>query len=453
MSNFLDKYKISHDKFTEKLKDVTVNLQDADENTVVFYRITDSENAVESFKKRLRGVTPGLLIINKAVDGIESYNFAVVDYLQWPSLKKELCDQFYPKSMGKKIIGVTGTNGKSTVVHLCQQILNDNGLKTMSIGTVGVYANNEIMDEGTGTTTPAYVDLRRLLHKFDEYDYCCIEVSSHALVQKRLLDVKLAATAWTNISQDHLDFHKTMDEYFAAKKMIVDMSDTPLIIPYGEEDLENSLRKNGVKVLVSERLEVDGFSDSFKLDYNQKNLSLAKLLCEQVGGKELKIKSSVEVPKGRYTTQRINNSIYVVDYAHTPAAIENVLRETKSSFSDYRLITVFGCGGDRDTKKRPLMLDAAMKYSDHVVVTTDNPRTEDPHKIIEDIVTDRFYEDGKVTVNVDRGDAIADVVKDYEQKTIVVIAGKGHEEYQEVNGVKHHFSDIEEVAKNLERLK
>ena len=431
------------------LSKLTVNLQDADENTIVFYKLGSTNASMIRFFSYLGDQRPGFIIFNREPSDNVECSYGVVE--DFGPIQRELCDYFYPKSNDVKVIGVTGTNGKSTVVHLCQKILNSVGHKAFSIGTIGVYSGEEEIAKGVGTTTPAYIDLRRILHEHSNYSYACIELSSHALVQKRIADFKVDAIGWTSFSQDHLDYHNSMDEYFDAKLLVEKVSDAKLIISYGEFDLERELKKRKKEFDICTEVNYEE-DDSFRLAYNKKNLSLAKALCEKVLGVKVELKKGLTLPKGRYNTFRFNKSVFVVDYAHTPDALKNVLKETSSAFADYKIISIFGCGGDRDRTKRPKMLDACLEYSDEIIITTDNPRSEKPEKIIDDIIAQRSFDNEKVKIIISRSDAISKAIKNYAMETIVIIAGKGHEEYQEVNGVKHYFSDIEEVRKGIEGL-
>lgn len=450
MNKLFEKYGLSVD-VEEQLSEVTTNLQDANSNYIVFYRLLDNEKSQVAFQKRLKGINPGLLILSHEPISKISIPYVVLPFEKFLPFQKELCDILYPQSFEVKLIGVTGTNGKSTVVHLCHEILKANNYKSFTIGTIGIFDGEKEIHPAPGATTPSYVDLRRVLHKLHEYDFACLEVSSHALDQDRLNGITLACAGWTNLTQDHLDYHGTMEEYFHAKSLIKKSTEKDIVIPHGESDLENLLREKSLSYKVGKVVNVEDFDESFKLEYNKRNLSVAISLVEEAIGKKAVIPKSISLPKGRYNTFRFKKSLYVVDYAHTPDAIENVVGETKKAFPNAEIITIFGCGGDRDRKKRPLMLEAALKYSDKVVVTTDNPRTEKPEAIIKDAVEGR-EDHQNVTTIVNRKEAIERYVRDYSRETIVVIAGKGHEEYQEVNGVKNFFSDIETVKNKIKEL-
>jgi UDP-N-acetylmuramoyl-L-alanyl-D-glutamate--2,6-diaminopimelate ligase len=450
MNNIFEKFKLMLPEGLE-LSEVTTNLQDGTSSHIVFYRLGENEQSQDLFLKRLNGVTPGLLVLNKKPKEDIEVPYVVLDFKKFLPFQIELCDFLYNKSNEVKIIGVTGTNGKSTVVHLCHEILKGNGFKSFTIGTIGVCDGDKELLPSPGATTPSYVDLRRILHKLSDYDFACLEVSSHALDQDRLNGIELVCAGWTNLTQDHLDYHGTMEEYFRAKLLIKENSKHNIVVPFGEESLVSMLEEKSAPYKVSASLKVDDLNDSFSLEYNKKNLSLANELVDIATSKKCVIPNSIELPKGRYNSFRYNKSLFVVDYAHTPDAIKNVVLESKKAFPKANIITVFGCGGDRDRLKRPLMLEAALLESSEVVVTTDNPRSEDPEQIISDALKGN-ENNPKVKAITNRKEAIHQYVKDYDNETVVIIAGKGHEEYQEVNGVKNYFSDIAEVQAALKEL-
>lgn len=434
-----------------KITKITTNLQDADKSSAVFYRIT-SMKAVSIFWERFNKSNAGLVYLEIAPDIKIEDNERIIKLTSdgFETKKQTLINEIYPNWKKPKVIGITGTNGKSSIVHFLQQILNNNGHSAISIGTVGIIKNDKIIIEDLGSTTPSEVDLKRLMHEFSDNEYICLEVSSHALDQKRVSGINFECAGFTNLTQDHLDYHQTMENYLEAKLKILAMSKN-LIIPPGEDDLEKTLIGKKINFKVAKKIETKQMNECFHLSYNIKNISLAcEIIRSVLGNNDFKY-MNVNPPKGRFTTIKNDNAIYVVDYAHTPDAILNLVSESRKSFKDYKIITMFGCGGDRDRLKRPKMLSAALTNSDEVIVTTDNPRTEEPTRIINDIVCGN-ENNNKIKIVEDREEAIRLLVKKYSQKTLVLIAGKGHEEYQEVKGVKNHFSDIEMVNKYIEKI-
>ncbi len=425
--------------------DVTSNLQDANDTTAAFYYI--HKGAEDKFLSRLKTSRPCYLFLNTDLGDI-GVPYTVCE--NFYESQEEVCDLLYDKSDRVKIIGITGTNGKSTCVHLCSSLLNANGAKAFSVGTLGVFSEEKEIFPSPGATTPSYLDLRRITHHLSDYDYMCLEVSSHALKQERIKGFEIDVCGWTNLTQDHLDYHGSMSGYFEAKLMLVKLSQKTFI-PVSQTTLIEKVKEKELEVEYSKPRQFDLINPAFKLAYNHENLCLSYDIVKSLLKNDLKVPKDLTLPRGRYTLFEYNSHMFVVDYAHTPDAIEKLTKETKQVLEDYHVITIFGCGGDRDRSKRPLMLDAALKFSDKVIVTSDNPRTEDPQSIVSDALNGRAFSNVETIVN--RKEAIERSVKDYENKTIVLIAGKGHEEYQEVNGVKNFFSDIELIRECLESIK
>ncbi|MFG1500462.1 UDP-N-acetylmuramoyl-L-alanyl-D-glutamate--2,6-diaminopimelate ligase [Halobacteriovorax sp. XZX-3] len=437
MNKLISKYKI----ILKGLSDLTANLDQAKPCDIAFYRIHDNEKAMALFRERYQKGSAGLVITNREVSDITTL---VVDDNDFYKLQEELVEELYPINREVKLIGITGTNGKSSVAHLCQLILNANNLDACCIGTVGVVKNESEIMESLSATTPSFIDLRRIIFKLKNITYFCLEVSSHALEQERVKKMKFDSIGWTNFTQDHLDYHGTMESYFNAKAKLAKYCDTSFIIPRSQK---NEFQDKLDFDLAPETKNLYG--EEFNLSYNIDNLELAFALCERACGIKLNKNIKLSLPKGRFNLFRKGDSVFIVDYAHTPDAIVNICRETKKHFASYDIITLFGCGGDRDRTKRPKMLAAALEFSDKVVVTSDNPRTEEPADIINDILEGN---ESEVDVVVDRKEAIHKYVREYKRPTAVIIAGKGHEEYQDIKGVKHHFSDIEEVKSALGEL-
>lgn len=437
MNNLIEKYNVN----TSQFSDLTVNLEQSTKGDIVFYRLYENEKSVSLFKERYAKSNAGLVITNIKVDGIKTL---VVDLDDFYKLQEELVEKIYPVNRQVSFIGVTGTNGKSSVTHLCQLILNQNGFSACSVGTVGVIQNEVEVMPSPSATTPSYLDLRRIIYTLDNIDYFCLEVSSHALDQNRIKKLSFNSIGWTNLTQDHLDYHGTMEAYFDAKAKILNFCDDDVIIPSSQKEFFD----NKIAFKVAKDIE-NIYGEEFDLSYNQDNLNLAFSLCEQATERNLNKEIQLSLPKGRFNLVRHRDNVYIVDYAHTPDALENICRETKVLFSNHNLITIFGCGGDRDRTKRPLMLKAALAHSDDVVVTSDNPRFEDPESIVKDILVGNTEE---VDVIVKRDEAIKKYVQNYNVPTAVIIAGKGHEEYQDIEGKKEFFSDLDEVKKAIESL-
>lgn len=374
-------------------------------------------------------------------------------------------------------LGVTGTNGKTTSTYMMKHILEHAGNKVGLIGTIANYIGDKMIP--TSMTTPEAIELFRLIKDMREAGckYCLMEVSSHASAMGRVEGLNFSRGMFTNLTQDHMDYHKTFENYYNAKFKFIKSAKTAVINcddQYGKKML-NTLHEdsNDDKVVTSYGVNA-GYVRAKNLDL-QANGSTFDLYI----GEEFKGNVKLHIPglyniynalgvigmlvvAGYVTVEEVieafdtmkavagrcervyhdkMNSTIVVDYAHTPDGLENIL-ETMKEVVKGKLITVFGCGGDRDKTKRPLMGAIAEKYSDVTIVTSDNPRTEDPHRIIEDIL--EGIKDSH-TVIEDRKEAIEYACRIAGKDDIVVIAGKGHEDYQIIGTVKHHFSDKETV--------
>ena len=383
--------------------------------------------------------------------------------------------KFYSNPSGKfRLIGVTGTNGKTTVTYLVKHILDCQGYKTAVIGTNQNIIGDEIIE--TGRTTPHAIALQELFSKMAEakVDFCIMEVSSHALELDRVYGCRYSVGAFTNLTQDHLDFHITMDNYMAAKAKLFDMSDTAVINAddsYGKKMVENCpckclsySTKNGSK-LVAENITLSADGVSFSV--SGKNFSLGipgefsvyNALCAIGIAKELGISDekiafalqSASGVKGRAEIVPISTDYTVlIDYAHTPDGIENILSAVRG-FCKGEITIVFGCGGDRDSSKRSIMGEIAGKMADFCVVTSDNPRTEDPMRIIEMVEDGVKKSTDKYVVIESRRDAIRYALENAKKGDCVVLAGKGHETYQILNTGTIHFDEREVVKEILEQ--
>ena len=374
------------------------------------------------------------------------------------------------------LIGVTGTNGKTTTAYLTYQILNALGSKTAYIGTIGFYLPNEDFIE-LPNTTPNILDLYELLLEAKEKGCknVMMEVSSHALDQERVKGINYKVAAFTNLTQDHLDYHETMDKYLDAKKLILKQLDGPMIVNIDDTYANKWFTYNNVKTLGKEGIDykIISYNDTEKgtkiifsqngtnyevetnlrSTFNVYNYLTALSLINNIGFSVediIKVTPTIYPPKGRCEQIKVKNGEAVIDYAHTPDAVEKIV----TAFSENkkgRVITIVGCGGDRDPKKRPIMGRIAAENSDYVVFTSDNPRTEDPKAIMEDIlagVTTSNYE-----VELDRREAIKKALDMIKENDVVLILGKGHEDYQIIGHEKTHLDDAEEVRKYIEEHK
>lgn len=390
-----------------------------------------------------------------------------------------LSKRFYgDASRNMVVVGITGTNGKTTTAWLTSQALNHLGVDAAYVGTLGAVHRGERFDiEFTTPFPPTVFSLLAKLHA-RRAQAVVMEVSSHALSQRRIDGVEFDVGLFTNLSQDHLDFHKTMEEYFGAKKRLfggLEQSKTMLGIAncddeWGKRLLDSKLATmsfgetcGDVRVVGSDvgldrlavEIEVVGERATINARLGAKfnvmnvaatvaNLSALGYSLEEIAGAI----AQVAPPPGRFESVPTGSDYRViVDYAHTPDALLKLLSAVKELHPS-RILTVFGCGGDRDNKKRPMMMRAAENYSDVVIVTSDNPRYEDPEEIIAEILTGAT---GRVEVkrNSDRKSAIREAISIARSGDVVVIAGRGHEDYQILATGKIHFDDREVVAEAI----
>ncbi|WP_320170916.1 UDP-N-acetylmuramoyl-L-alanyl-D-glutamate--2,6-diaminopimelate ligase [Maridesulfovibrio sp.] len=398
----------------------------------------------------------------------------------------ELAAAYFNTAAGKiRLVGITGTNGKTTVSYLVEHLLASAGIKTGVIGTVSYRWPG--FEQEAPLTTPGCWQLHELLSRMGEagVEVALMEVSSHALHQKRVAGLDFDAAVITNVTQDHLDYHGDMESYFQAKCLLFSHYPKALkrgIInfddPYGRRLLEcyspsigfglDTACAAGNESLCGEMISCTGSGLHLRISRGAEKWEIesdligrhngSNLLAAQAVGLHLGLTpGQMDVFKGfhgapgRLERVRNNKGLNIfVDYAHTPDALENVLR-TLRDLEFKRLITVFGCGGDRDRTKRPLMAEAACRYSDVAVLTSDNPRTEDPLSILDDVRAgirgcDRVIED------VDRAAAIRKAVAEMTGDDVLLVAGKGHETYQIIGTKKRDFSDAEEVTKAIKEI-
>lgn len=456
---------ININEYENLLKGATTQLQNATFDDVVFYRIREDQKAKDDFNKRKEGKKIGLFILCGADDlpGID--NAILVEEKNFIKVQKIVCDLFYPNQSKMKLVGVTGTNGKTTTVNLAMQVSTLIGHPAISLGTIGLHDTRGPVGPDLESTTPSYVELRKIIFQFqDKYEALFMEVSSHALAQERLWDLRLDLAAWTSFSQDHLDYHKSMEEYFTTKALIASKylnENGVLIMPKAEAVLfARVLKAKKKKSFVcgfAKTLNERGMSNLplfYRSTYNQSNMELALELNEQLWKSTNLTKldiNEIKTPAGRFSIFEIEkNKLAVVDYAHTPDALINIGQAIKAAFPQFRQTVIFGCGGNRDRKKRPVMGAAVDSFAYKIVVTTDNPRDESPEDIAADAVAGikNSYE-----IILDRKDAILNTLEKIQDFEIVLIAGKGHECYQEIKGVKYPFSDIELVEEFIRSKK
>ncbi|HSP88389.1 MAG TPA: UDP-N-acetylmuramoyl-L-alanyl-D-glutamate--2,6-diaminopimelate ligase [Ignavibacteriaceae bacterium] len=378
-----------------------------------------------------------------------------------------------------KLIGITGTNGKTTTTYFIKSILEAAGEKTGLIGTIKNWIGEKEIK--SSLTTPESNDLNELFYemKAEGCTYSIMEVSSHSLVLNRVYGLSFSSAIFTNITSDHLDFHQSFENYFEAKKILFDsLSPSAFAIYNSDDEHSRKIIKDTKANLISygtssnsdfklKDVKYDLSGTTFSVEhkentypvstsligrFNAYNACAAFATCYSYGFKEeiiLKgIKNTKQVP-GRFEVIGNKNKKVIVDYSHTADSLEKALLAVKDIVKNSgKIYTVFGCGGNRDKTKRPVMGNIASELSDFVIVTSDNPRFEDPNAIIKDIEAGITKKNFKAIEN--REEAISYAIKNSEKDAVILIAGKGHENYQEIKGVRNNFSDREVAEKYLD---
>lgn len=393
-----------------------------------------------------------------------------------------MASNYYGNPSSKLIlVGVTGTNGKTTTVTLLHRLFLSLGYHTGMLSTVENMINEEVIP--STHTTPDAVSLNHFLSKMVESGctHCFMEVSSHAVVQHRINGLHFKGAVFTNITHDHLDYHKTFDEYIKAKKGFFDLLGSDAFALVNNDDkrglvmMQNTKAKKNTfalktiadfkaKLLTNSfsglEMDIEGKQVWFKLigsfnAYNLLGVYATAVLLGEDKDEVLTQLSNIDAAKGRFERIISKSGITaIVDYAHTPDAVQNVL-ETINDLRQGKeqIITVIGCGGNRDATKRPFMADIATRLSDRVILTSDNPRDEDPQTIIDQMEQGISITNKKKSISIlDRKEAIKTACLLAKEGDIILVAGKGHEDYQEIKGVKHHFDDKEAVKELFEIL-
>lgn len=391
------------------------------------------------------------------------------------------CNFHGDPSKDLKLVGITGTNGKTSVATLLYRLYRSLGFKCGLISTVEVRIGNKVVP--STHTTPDAVRLNELLARMvaEKVTHCFMEVSSHSVVQERITGLHFAVGVFTNITHDHLDYHGTFAAYIKAKKRFFDQLPPTAFALVNADDPNSAVMVQNTKAvkrsyavrnmadhrariienqLTGLHLNIDGHDVYARLigEFNASNLLAVyatALLLGEAPLNVLTVLSDLEPPAGRFQIVRgAAGVIGIVDYAHTPDALKNVLGTIADvGGEDSAVITVVGCGGDRDRAKRPLMARIAVSMSHRVVLTSDNPRSEDPQAIIDEMRAGIAAPDLQhVFVNADRREAIRQAVGLAKPGDVVLVAGKGHEAYQEIKGVKHPFDDAAILKETLELM-
>ena len=416
-------------------------------------------------------------IVCERVEGFEAGSATVIQVASSDKALGLLASRWYGcPSRRLTLVGVTGTNGKTTIATLLYQLVRKFGKKAGLLSTVVNYVGEEAVP--ATHTTPDALELNRLLAQMAERgcEYAFMEVSSHAIAQERIAGLDFDGALFTNLTRDHLDYHKTFDNYRDTKKRLFDSLKKEAFALTNKDD------KNGMVMVQNCKAHVYTYStraladfkgiileeglDGMLLMINNKEVmvrlvgrfNLQNLLCIYGAAvclgfdkdETLRILSLLQPVNGRF--EAIHSSkgwTAVVDYAHTPDAVENVIR-TINEMRKGKLITVVGCGGNRDKGKRPQMAQIAKQGSDQLILTSDNPRDENPLDILKDMAAGLTEDELRQTLIIeDRAAAIQTACTLAGDKDVILIAGKGHEDYQIIRGVKHHFDDHEEVMKYI----
>ena len=458
--------------FLKKFDNLSLNSKQISKNTVFIAYPGNKHDGREFIQEAIENGAAGIIFESKNFK--KNLNLSIPN-ISISDLKNKLAaisSQFYEYPSKKiSIIGITGTNGKTTSAYWLSQCLNHLKIKTAFIGTLG-YGDLKKLKKSQNTT-PSAIDLQRSIKEIykKKYKYVAMEVSSHGIKEQRINNIEFKQRLFTNLSRDHLDYHKTMSEYAEVKKKFMLSEKNGNIIvniddKVGQSIFNNSVLPDNKKVSFSiykkskiqaTNIRQDHNNLSFDLNYYGKSFPVRlKLIgifniynvlgvigCLSTMGFEVNqiinsLKKIKQVP-GR--TEFIKKSkdlpSVMIDYAHTADALENILKSIKNN-SFKKIILVFGCGGDRDKGKRKEMAKIAEEYADHSLITSDNSRNENPKDIIEDI--SKHFDQEPIKI-IDRKEAICQAIKMADKGDLVVIAGKGHEEYQEIGNKKIYFSD------------
>ncbi|MBO4815714.1 MAG: UDP-N-acetylmuramoyl-L-alanyl-D-glutamate--2,6-diaminopimelate ligase [Clostridia bacterium] len=381
------------------------------------------------------------------------------------------CNFYNNPSKKFKLIGITGTKGKTTTTFMIKEILEKAGKRVGLIGTVATYINGNKIED-SDRTTPESIELQKLFNQMvkEKVEYVVMEVSSQSLKLHRVDGSEFDLVAFTNFSEDHISEkeHPNMQDYFESKLKLFNMCKTgfvniddlhgnkiPQMFPdneitgYGIDNYGNFLAKDITitNSYVDFKVKITDRNERVKVDipgrFTVYNALCAICICKKIGIDSEIIKTALEKVKVPGRSEMVDNKLEIpimIDYAHSPESLENILRAVKS-YTRGRVISVFGCGGDRDSRKRPIMGEISGKIADYTIITSDNPRTENPEKIVQQIENGISKTKGKYETIVDRKKAIEKAIKMANKNDIIVLAGKGHEPYQEINGVKYPFDE------------
>lgn len=481
-SELLNKLNISASQNREDFEINNLSLDSRNiENNDIFFALKGTESNGELYiTKAIENGAKAVFVSENFTSENQIKNLTKVSDVK--NIMHRAAEVFYT-NLPENLIAVTGTNGKTSVVNFISQILSHLGQKSISVGTLGFLKNGDFDGKylETNLTSPDVLTLYKSLNSLKKqgYNFAAIEASSHGLHQNRFGNLKFDISCFTNFSQDHLDYHKTMDEYFEAKALLFKSSSKTnsiailnsdiieyqrlkticgynnlQILDYGKEAQnlkikDYKLNNNGIEIDISFEGKNYNIKTQIFGDFQVYNICCAIFVVKSLGFKILEIIDAVKNIKsvrGRMEIVPIKNknASAVIDYAHTPDALENAILACKKH-TENRIITIFGCGGDRDKAKRPLMGEITTINSDEVIVTDDNPRTENAANIRAEILA----KCPNAKEIADRKEAIIYGLKNLNEGDVLLIAGKGHEDYQIIGDEKHHFSDIEIVREYI----
>lgn len=496
LNTLIEKWKSINPEFSfENTKDLAISGIEVDSRKVqdgyIFVAVKGYKTDGHQFIKSAIEKGASCIIIEKEeLDNtkplIENKDIILIPYNNTRKALAIVSKIFYDDPSSKlKLIGVTGTNGKTTITYMIREVLHYSNIKTGLIGTISNYIDNEKIP--SPVTTPDALELNRLFYRMVEkqIEYVIMEVSSHALYLDRVYGLDFDAAIFTNLSEDHLDFHSDMDDYLNAKLLFLDRlaeskKQNKLILINGDSPAGNNFIDKAKKLnlnyksygiekphdILAKDIQFDIAKSQFSIKMNGDNTALsihmpgkfnvynalsAYGVVKFFNLTEEKIQKGLNqtsVPGRFQVIPSEKGAFFIIDYAHTDDALENVLKTIKD-LKPKRIITVFGCGGDRDKGKRPLMGAVSATLSDYSIVTSDNPRTEDPDSILEDIIVGVKENNGDYIAIVSRYDAIKKAAEMSEKDDVILIAGKGHEDYQILKDKTIHFDDKETVENLL----
>ena len=381
---------------------------------------------------------------------------------------------YYEQIKDLNLIGITGTNGKTTTCFLIYEALNQLGIKCGYIGTIGFYLDKKVKD--LNNTTPDILELYMLLieAKNKGYSHVVMEVSSHALDQKRVEGLLYDTAIFTNLTYEHQDYHKTMENYALTKQKLFNklknngetiinnddlykdyfLSDTSITYGFKKSDyqiIEYEVNSSGTKFFVKKQNKIETYQMKLIGKYNIYNMLSVIIYLQSLNIDEEKIKEIVKnlnPPTGRLDKIDYQKNMIIIDYAHTPDAVENILLALEP-LKENKIYTIIGCGGNRDKEKRPIMGKIATELSDYVIITSDNPRDEDPNKIANDMIQNIDTDNYEIIIN--RKNAINRGIQMLEKSDILLILGKGHEKFQVIGNDKIEFDDKKIVLDIIRR--